>query len=448
MRLTSNIFARGLTFAAALCFVVAASWVAFGPVAALATLALGSGAGLIYHLSNMAKVFAWARRGSAPPVPPSGGIWGTLIYAIHQVLKERAARHNDLSVALAGLRGAAEALPDGVVLLDSSNHIQWSNSQGETHLGLHRMQDRGLPLTNIVRHPEFAAYLDSGQYTEPLVVSSLRESSVLLSVQIIPYGIDERLLITRDITRLVEAETTRTDFVANVSHELRTPLTVLTGFLEAFQDHNMDIASMHRYSALMQEQAHNMQRLVEDLLTLSALESKEGPLREEYLAVPELLRVVELNALGLSGGRHRISLHAEETPPLRGAEHELVSAFGNLVSNAVRYTPDQGTIDLMWKRAPDGGAVFSVQDTGIGIEQDHLPRLTERFYRVDRSRSKKSGGTGLGLAIVKHVVVRHQAHLEIASVPGKGSCFSIKFPLSRMTAGVADNAESSPKTLV
>jgi two-component system, OmpR family, phosphate regulon sensor histidine kinase PhoR len=448
MRLSSNIFVRGLIWPAVLCLVVALTWGASGPVAALAILALGSGAGVLYHLSNMARVFAWARRGSAPPVPESGGVWGTVIYALHQVLKERAARHNDLSVALAGLRGAAEAMPDGVVLLDSSNHIQWGNSQGEKHLGLHRVKDRGLPVTNIVRHPEFAAYLDSGQYSEPLVMGSLRDSSVLLSVQIIPYGIDERLLITRDITRLVEAETTRTDFVANVSHELRTPLTVLTGFLEAFQDHSMDIASMHRYSTLMQEQAQNMQRLVEDLLTLSALESKESPLRDEYLAVPELLRVVELNALGLSGGRHRISLHAEETPPLRGAEHELLSAFGNLVSNAVRYTPDQGTIDLIWKRTPAGGAAFSVQDTGIGIEPDHLPRLTERFYRVDRSRSKKSGGTGLGLAIVKHIVVRHQAHLEIVSVPGKGSCFSIKFPRTRLVSEVADDAESAPETLV
>ena len=171
-------------------------------------------------------------------------------------------------------------------------------------------------------------------------------------------------------------------------------------------------------------------------------------MREEYLAVPELLRAIELNALGLSGGRHRISVRADETPPLRGAEHELLSAFGNLVSNAVRYTPDLGTIDLVWKRAPDGGAIFSVQDTGIGIEQDHLPRITERFFRVDRSRSKKSGGTGLGLAIVKHVVVRHQAHLEITSAPGKGSCFSIRFPPSRVGAGVADNIESAAKTLV
>jgi two-component system, OmpR family, phosphate regulon sensor histidine kinase PhoR len=437
-----------LVLPAALSLVVAVTWGAFGPVAALAVLALGSGAGVLYHLSNMAKVFAWARRGSASPVPASGGIWGTVIYALHQVLKERAARQKDLSLALAGLRGAAEAMPDGVVLLDSSNHIRWGNSRGEAHLGLHRVQDRGLPVTNIVRHPEFAAYLASEQYAEPLLMSSLRESSVLLSVQIIPYGTDERLLITRDITRLVEAETTRRDFVANVSHELRTPLTVLTGFLEAFQEHDMDIASMHRYSALMQEQAQSMQRLVEDLLTLSALESRESPLREETLAVPELLRMVELNALGLSAGRHRISLQAEETPLLRGAEHELLSAFGNLVSNAVRYTPDQGTIALIWKRSPDGGAVFSVQDSGIGIDQDHLPRLTERFYRVDRSRSKKSGGTGLGLAIVKHVVVRHQAQLEIASVPGKGSCFSIKFPRTRMVAaGSADDAESRPKTM-
>ena len=178
MRFSSRILVRGLVLPAALSLVVAVTWGAFGPVAALAALALGSGAGVLYHLSNMAKVFAWARRGSAPPVPASGGIWGTVIYALHQVLKERAARQKDLSLALAGLRGAAEAMPDGVVLLDSSNHIRWGNSRGEAHLGLHRVQDRGLPVTNIVRHPEFAAYLASEQYAEPLLMSSLRESSV------------------------------------------------------------------------------------------------------------------------------------------------------------------------------------------------------------------------------------------------------------------------------
>ncbi|HEY5862517.1 MAG TPA: phosphate regulon sensor histidine kinase PhoR, partial [Casimicrobiaceae bacterium] len=264
------------------------------------------------------------------------------------------------------------------------------------------------------------------------VIESQREPGATLSVQVVPFGIDERLLISRNITQVEAVARMRRDFIANVSHELKTPLTVVTGFLETLQDLKLEARQRTRYVALMAEQANSMQRLVDDLLTLSTLESEQNVRADTSFAVLPLLLEVSSDAKALSGKRHRIDLDFATPAIVTGNRDELASAFGNLVSNAVRYTPDGGTINLGWHVDEEGRGAFSVADTGIGIASEHIPRLTERFYRVDRSRSRATGGTGLGLAIVKHVLLRHQAALDVTSEVGAGSTFTVLLPARRV----------------
>jgi two-component system, OmpR family, phosphate regulon sensor histidine kinase PhoR len=291
-------------------------------------------------------------------------------------------------------------------------------------------------------------YLETRNFREPLLLRLKREDQELsLSIQLVPYGASEKLLLCRDITRWERMETTRRDFVANVSHELRTPLTVLSGFLETLTDtpepdHDLRLRSVE----LMAEQAQRMHRLVEDLLTLSRLESAQYPLREEFVDVPRLVRDLFAEAQSMSAGKHRLCLRTDNATGLRGSGEELRSAFSNLISNAVRYTPERKTIEVAWTTRGVEPA-FVVRDEGIGIEPHHIPRLTERFYRVDRGRSRASGGTGLGLAIVKHVLSRHQAHLEVTSVPGAGSSFAAVFPGGRAASRDTEPASDETATL-
>ncbi len=264
-----------------------------------------------------------------------------------------------------------------------------------------------------------------------------RESDLTLSVQLVPYGDRQKLIISRDITDIERVETMRRDFIANVSHELRTPLTVLGGFLETIVDQEAaDKELLRRSLPLMMEQARRMQRLVEDLLTLSKLESSHNPPREEAVNVPALAQALYQDALALSAGRHRILLDLGTDDWLTGSEEELRSAFSNLISNSVRYTPAGGEVVIAWQRRGNEG-LFTVRDTGIGIATQHLPRLTERFYRVDRSRSRETGGTGLGLAIVKHALGRHGAALQVTSTPGRGSTFSAQFSGPRLKPAIS-----------
>jgi two-component system phosphate regulon sensor histidine kinase PhoR len=316
-------------------------------------------------------------------------------------------------------------------VLDARARIRWANLRARTHLGVDLAHDVDAPIINLVRHPAFVQYLATGDFSEPVVVASQRESATMLSIQIVPFGVEERLLMSRDITRLETVARMRRDFIANVSHELKTPLTVVTGFLEPLSDLKVDERQRQRYLSLMQEQAQNMQRLVDDLLTLSALESEHSALQEAEFAIVPLLLQVSADAKALSGGRHEITLSVRDAANVVGSRDELASAFGNLVSNAVRYTPDGGRVALDWRVTPQGGE-FTVSDSGIGIAAEHIPRLTERFYRVDRSRSRATGGTGLGLAIVKHVLIRHQAELAIDSAPGQGSRFTVRLPARRV----------------
>src|SRR6185503_3362016 len=292
------------------------------------------------------------------------------------------------------MRRAVQALPDGVVILDRQNHIEWFNRTAEAQLQLDVRTDLGQNIANLVREPAFIEYLDSPRDE---AVRITRAPSLALSLRLISFGQAQKMLLSRDVTQAERVDTMRRDFVANVSHELRTPLTVLVGFLETIHNLKLDPQRQRDYIVMMQDQASRMQRIIEDLLTLSALDSAPPAAADKRIAVAPLLQRLRTDAEALSSGKHTIRTQIESPSDLLGMETELASAFGNLVSNAIRYTPPGGTVTLAW-RETDDGARFSVEDTGIGIEAEHIPRLTERFYRVDRSRSRETGGTGLGLA--------------------------------------------------
>jgi two-component system phosphate regulon sensor histidine kinase PhoR len=360
-------------------------------------------------------------------------------------MRIRAAYERDLRQVIERFQQASAAIPDGIVVLDAVNRIDWANPRALAQLGLDLAHDRGQPIVNLVRQPEFIRYLEIGDYGASIVVASNRDPGRKLALQLVPFAADQKLLMSRDVTELEAVGRMRRDFVANVSHELKTPLTVISGFVETLQDLDVDERQRRRFLQLMHEQAKNMQRLVADLLTLSALESDQNPLHEERFAVVPLLLALSADAKALSRGEHKIELDIAEAATILGSRDELASAFGNLVSNAIRYTPAGGTITLRWRVDDDGSGVFAVEDSGIGIAAEHLPRLTERFYRVDRSRSRATGGTGLGLAIVKHVLLRHQADLEVASERGRGSTFEVRLPARRVErASTADEIRVAP----
>jgi two-component system phosphate regulon sensor histidine kinase PhoR len=388
---------------------------------------LGAAAGVLvlllaYQLRNLHSLSRWLELADAPEPPRAYGKWDRLHALIQGRLREASRRETELSAALRRWEDAARALPDGVAIL-AEDRIAWCNGMAQLHLAIDPARDVGTPLTHLVRIPELVAYLEAGDFSRPLQVRAPHDER-LLSLRVIPYG-DRSLVLSRDVTQFEALERTRREFVANVSHELRTPLTVVSGFLETLQDEH-DPEAARRYIDMMSEQSRRMLRLVEDLLMLSALESSPPPPMEDPVPMKPLVERLGAEARALSGGRHRIEVEAEEGVDLVGSEKELASAFGNLVSNAIRYTPEQGLVRLRWKRSDDG-AEFSVEDTGIGIPAEHIPRLTERFYRVDRGRSRETGGTGLGLAIVKHALSRHGAQLHVKSQPGVGSTFSARF---------------------
>ena len=366
----------------------------------------------------------WLEHGEAPEPPRARGAWDRLHALLHRTRRESARREAELVDMLRRWREAARALPDGVVILDD-DRIAWCNDTARLHLEIDPTRDAGMPITHLVRIPEFLEYLEGSDYGKPIQVVAPHSIDRVLSMQVVTYGENQRLVLSRDVTQFRQLERMRREFVANVSHELRTPLTVVAGFLETLRD-EPDPDAAKRYIDLMSEQSARMLRLVEDLLTLSALESSPPPPMEEPIEMRKLLERLGAEARALSNGRHKIEVDGEDGIDLLGSEKELSSAFGNLVSNAIRYTPPSGTVRLRWHRTEDG-ATFDVEDTGIGIAPEHIPRLTERFYRVDRGRSRESGGTGLGLAIVKHALSRHGAALDIASSPGEGSRFSARF---------------------
>jgi two-component system phosphate regulon sensor histidine kinase PhoR len=387
---------------------------------------------LLLTLRRFAALEYWSASPDSRNVPEDSGLWEDVFSRINKMMRKHREEREKHAIALHQMEQATSALPEGVAILDESDHIEWCNPLAEAHFGLDSVRDVGQQITYLARQPEFVQYLAVANFTAPLILRGTRQDDIVLSVKVVPYGISNKLLISRDITHLERIETMRRDFVANVSHELRTPLTVVTGFVETLQDmKSLDNDMSRRALQLMGEQTRRMEGLVNDLLTLSRLENTQNTLAEEVVDVPLLLQSLHQEGQALSSGKHVLKLEIECGAKVQGNTTELRSAFGNLVSNAVRYTPQGGDIVLRWKALDDGKVVFSVRDSGIGIAPEHIPRLTERFYRVDRSRSRETGGTGLGLAIVKHIVNRHQGYLEISSEIGKGSTFSIVFPVKR-----------------
>lgn len=385
---------------------------------------------LAFQLRNFARLDRWSRAPFADPSLEAPGLWGDIFARIYRHEKDLRTQIGQGLIQVDMLIAAGQALNDGVVLLDRRNAIEFCNTTAEMQLGLTIGADRGQPIVNLVRQPEFVAYLKSGDFSRPLSLRSERADARVLSVHVIPYADQRRLLQIKDVTQADRLDRMRSDFVANVSHELRTPLTVLAGFLETLQEFEVDRDERERYLALMAEQSRRMQAIVQDLLTLSSIESAPPPVSEP-VDMASLIDKLRRDGEALSAGKHNIVVDSDGRGDLRGAEAELTSAFGNLVANAVRYTPAGGTVRLIWK-ATAQGAEFAVEDSGIGIDAKHIPRLTERFYRVDRGRSRDAGGTGLGLAIVKHSLNRHQAQLDITSTPGVGSRFAARFPAARV----------------
>ena len=345
------------------------------------------------------------------------------------------ARSRRLVTQLRALRGAADALPDALVLLDRSDRVLWCNRAARRLLGLAWPRDRGADLKARLDSAPIAAWLAAGGADELDELPAPADPGTHLSYTLTPFVGGQHLLLARDVSALLRLEQVRRDFVANVSHELRTPLTVIHGYLELVEVD--EVPQLAPVLGEMRAQSRRMGQIVEDLLTLSRLETQQR-LPEETVEMHALLATLRKEAEALSQGRHAITLADEAHCDLRGSPRDLHSAFSNLVSNAVRYTPADGRIDIRWQREPGGGAQFSVADTGYGIPAQHLPRLTERFYRVSSSRSRETGGTGLGLSIVKHVLALHQARLDVQSEPGKGSIFAAVFGAERVRAAAPD----------
>lgn len=389
---------------------------------------------LAVQLRNLGKLFEWTLQPLGTPVPSAFGSWGHVFASLARRSRIAYDQRERLSQSLSRFREAAQAMPDGVIYLTHQHLIEWINVTAERHFSLDARRDIGGAITNLVRHPDFVAYVEQGDFSEALLLHPLRSEGLTLSVQIVPFGADLTMLISRDISQLERLETMRRDFVANVSHELKTPLTVVSGFLEMLHDgvEEFSPAEARHYLSLSMEQSIRMQRLIEDLLALSSLETAATVGDDEQIEVHALLHSIWQEAQALSAGKHDVVVEAGPAATLSGSHKELHSLLANLASNAVRYTPAGGRISLQWRSLQDGGGELIVEDNGPGIAPQHLPRLTERFYRVDRGRSRDMGGTGLGLAIVKHVLTRHQGSLDIDSEPGRGSRFAARFPARRV----------------
>ncbi|MDP2783787.1 MAG: phosphate regulon sensor histidine kinase PhoR [Sulfurimicrobium sp.] len=407
-------------------------WPLFGPVVALELFAVFLLVLLLHHAVNLRALANWLLAPPGAEVPDGSGAWREVFNVIYQSGRVQSSSQHHLSAALERFQRAAEAIPDGIFMLNEDGQIEWCNPVAETQFDVSNQRDHLQRIAYLVRQAQFTDYLSAQNYAEPLVMKSLRNPDLTLSIQLVPFGDRQKLLLSRDITQLERVETMRRDFIANVSHELRTPLTVVGGFLESFEDaEQINMEQSRRHFQLMLDQTRRMQGLVDDLLTLSRLESNQEKMSEEVVDVCALLQILHKEALSLSDGRHRLNLELDADCKLLGNVRDLHSAFGNLVSNAVRYTPEGGEIVLRWA-LKGAEARFCVQDSGIGIEPQYISRLTERFYRVDRGRSRETGGTGLGLSIVKHILTRHQGRLEISSEPGKGSLFCACFPARRV----------------
>ena len=400
-------------------------------VGALAGAMAGALVHVIVDAIRAHRLMQWMRGQQDDAAPRDAGFWGEMAYRIERSLRLLERRVETEHQRLDQFLSAIEASPAGVMLLDANDQIEWCNSVVADHFGLDPLRDRRQRITNLVRAPAFVAYLQSGVFDEVVTFPSPGARGTV-SVLMRRYGDGMKLVLSQDITERERNDAMRRDFVANVSHEIRTPLTVLCGFIETMVNLKLTEVERRRVLELMAQQTVRMQSLVGDLLTLAQLEGSPRPPADRWVSVQRLFMQVNADADALSAGRHSLVFEPPAEVQLAGTESELLSALANLVNNAVRYTPAGGKVDVSWATRPDGSGEIEVSDSGPGIAREHLPRLTERFYRVDGSRSRDTGGTGLGLSIVKHVALRHGGELEIQSELGKGSAFKLVFPAARV----------------
>jgi two-component system phosphate regulon sensor histidine kinase PhoR len=363
----------------------------------------------------------------------ASGAWGDAFSKVDRIVMDARSQIHVLETRHNRFIEGFQASPNGVVMLDDDLHIEWCNASAENFFGISFRKDNLQNISFLVRNPDFVNYLTLRRFEHPIVIQRMGFAHELtIAIQVFPFGEDQLLLLAQDVTDLQKTEAMRRDFVANVSHEIRTPLTVLIGFLETMQSIDLAPDQRNRYIGLMMTQSTRMKSLVEDLLTLANLEANTSFAPMQEFDVVAEMAALKIDAEALSAGRHRIVFEVTTQTGLYGERRELHSAFSNLISNAIRYTPEGGQITVCWSLSPNRHGIFSVTDTGPGIEAVHLPRLTERFYRVDGSRSRDTGGTGLGLAIVKHIATRHNAQLLISSVVGEGSTFKLRFAPERL----------------
>lgn len=393
----------------------------------LLVLCLGAFLLLGWHYRQLIRLNYWLWRDRRLTPPQGSGSWEGVFNGIYRLQGKNRKRVSQLAGLLGRFRQGAEALPDAAVVLDSEHNILWCNKLAQLLLGFVWPQDNGQRIDNLIRHPDFSAYLKKGHYKEPLELPSPVSDKRLLEVRLMAYGDRQLLLIARDITRVRQLEGMRKEFVANVSHELKTPLTVLQGYLEMMQSMAEPDSPNVKALELMQQQTGRMQSMVEQLLALSRIEDAADINLEHTVDMKQLMTTLKEEGEALSRGRYQLSFYAEPGLNTHGNELQLRSACSNLLSNAIRYTEPGGSIEVRWQRVATG-AIFSVKDSGEGIAPQHISRLTERFYRVDSARSRQTGGSGLGLAIVKHALSHHHSELKVASELGKGSTFSFVIP--------------------
>ncbi len=399
-------------------------WYFFGPLVGLFSGLLLTTVMTVVQLYYLSALDIWLDSPRSERLPDGWGAWRTVYSHLYRLSYEEEKSKKELREWLTRFREAMRFLPDGVVITDNVLFLDWCNPMAEKHLGLDLDRDREMRITNLVRNPAFIDYVILGKYDEPL---EMQFNERYLVLQIIPFRNWRHILVTHDKTDLVRTEKIRRDFIANASHELRTPLTVINGFLElAIDQPDLDRETWLSHLKMMREQGKRMQLLVEDMLTLTNLESNDYPLTREPFNVLQLIQDIYQAGQALSANRHTFKLEIDGPETLYGSKDEIRTAFTNLVTNAIRYTPEGGCITFKWKSTEEGPR-FSIKDTGIGIETKHIPRLTQRFYQVDKSRSRQVNGTGLGLSIVRHILLRHKGRLDIESELGKGSEFSIQF---------------------
>ncbi len=391
----------------------------------LLLLLLSTFAALGWHFYNLLKLSKWLWLDRSITPPPGNGTWEPLFYGLYQMQQRNRRRRRELTLLIKRFRSGAESLPDGVVLMTDEGQLFWCNRLAQHLLSFRWPEDNGQHILNLLRYPEFSHYLKSQNFERPLTLQL--NSDRYIEFRIMPYSIGQLLMVVRDVTVMRQMDGSRSNFFANVSHELRTPLTVLQGYLEMLNDDTLVGPMRTKALSTMQEQSRRMESLVQQLLTLSRIEAAPTLDLTEQVDIPAMLRMLQQEAITLSGGCHRIVFRINESLKVYGNEEQLRSAVSNLVYNSVKHTPEGTTIEVCWQRTA-GGAQFQVSDNGPGISSEHLIHLTERFYRVDKARSRNTGGSGLGLAIVKHALSHHDARLDIFSDIGLGSRFVFTIP--------------------